>query len=548
MTDRNNRTHFRASKAGHAWPKEGALRFGVWNFSGAWQLRIWSFSAEKFHRERRGTDASNSPNAACVGLVIDEKADTVCGVKTRLLAQMNSLSRRLILVCVILFLGSGTVPQSSVRAAEGKPAIGLKLVAEGLTAPIAVLSLADGSGRLLILDQIGTVHVLNKEGALSDKLFLDVRDRLCKLNKGFDERGLLCLALHPRFRENGKLYAAYSAPRRASAPKEWDHTMHISEFKARDNDRAEVDGSSERVLLAVDKPYFNHNCGRIAFGPDGYLYIGVGDGGNAHGIDDASKNIHGHSPKGNGQDLTNLLGKILRIDVNKAEGDKAYAIPSDNPFARSGGLPEIYAYGLRNPWGISFDRGGAHELFAADVGQSSFEELNIIVKGGNYGWNRREGFVCFDPKNPNKPPADCPKVDDDGKPFLDPMLAYKNFGRFQRDPESRGISVTGGYVYRGKALPQLEGKYVFGDWSRNFVLPDGVLYVASRPASSVSQQWTLEPLEIVGKKDGRVGAFVWAFGEDDEGELYLMANSNNMVLGQNGQPGKNGKVWKLVPM
>ena len=146
------------------------------------------------------------------------------------------------------------VASPSARAADGKPGVGLKLVAQGLTAPIALAALPDGSGRLLILDQIGTVHVLNQDGALSDTLFLDVRDRLVEVKKGFDERGLLCLALHPRFRENGKLYVAYSAPRRGSAPEGWDHTMHISEFKVRENDRAQVDPASERVLLEVDKP------------------------------------------------------------------------------------------------------------------------------------------------------------------------------------------------------------------------------------------------------------------------------------------------------
>lgn len=437
-----------------------------------------------------------------------------------------------------IFLAIGIVATTtSAQAAE----VALKQIAQGFTAPIALAPLMDGSGRLLIVDQIGTVSVLNKDGFISDKLFLDVRAKLTELKKGFDERGLLCVILHPRFKDHGKVYAAYSAPLRSGATTGWDHTMHISEFKTRDNDRSQVDSSSERVLVQVDKPYFNHNCGRMAFGPDGYLYIGVGDGGGANGMDGPADKAAGHIAKGNSQDLNQLLGKILRIDVNKTDGDKAYAIPSDNPFAKGGGRPEIFAYGVRNCWGISFDRGGKHELFAADVGQASWEEVNIIVKGANYGWPRREGLVCFDGKNPTKPPADCPNVDDDGKPFTDPIIAYKNFTKFPKDPEARGVSVTGGYVYRGKALPQLQGKYVFGDWSRSFVKADGVIYVASRPASG-SGPWTLEPLPMAGFPDGQIHIYVWAFGEDEEGELYVFTNTTNALIG------KNGKVWKLSPL
>jgi glucose/arabinose dehydrogenase len=454
---------------------------------------------------------------------------------------MNSFSKLSLHLGGALLAAAVLLTAPTTRAAEVTATVSLKMVAQGLTAPIALTSLSDGSGRLLILDQTGTIHTLNKDGTLSDQLFLDVRDRLAKIKQGFDERGLLCVALHPQFRANGKFYISYSAPRRAAAPEGWDHTMHISEFTAAQGDHSKADPASERVLLQIDKPYFNHNCGRMAFGPDGYLYIGVGDGGAGNGTDEEGSKINGHVAKGNSQDLSQLLGKILRIDVNKSEGGKAYAIPSGNPFVKGGGRPEIFAYGVRNCWGISFDRGGTHELFAADVGQSSFEEVNIIVKGANYGWPRREGFVCFDSKNPANPPADCPNVDDDGKPFTPPILAYKNLGRFQKDPEARGSSVTGGYVYRGKAIPALTGKYVFGDWSRNFVVADGVLFAATRPAEGGSKVWALDSLEVSGKKAGRIGAFVWAFGEDEEGELYVLTNSFNGLVG------KNGKVWKLVP-
>lgn len=403
-------------------------------------------------------------------------------------------------------------------------AVSLKTVADGFTSPTVLVPLMDGSGRLLIADQVGIIHVLNKDDKLSDQPFMDLRSKLAKLNDGFDERGVLGVALHPKFKENRKFYVYYSAPRRKEAPSNFDHTSHISEFKVRENNFAEVDPSSERLLLQIDKPQFNHNCGRLVFGPDGFLYIGVGDGGSAN---DSGP---GHSPQGNGQDTTKHLGKILRIDIDKGD---PYGIPTDNPFPSGGqAKPEIFAYGLRNPWGISFDRGGSHEMFASDVGQDSWEEVNIITKGGNYGWRIREGFECFDPKNSLKPPPDCPKVGDDGKPLIEPILVYKNFKRFMKDPDAKGISVTGGYVYRGKAIPALAGKYIFADWSRAWVSPDGVLFAATRGAD---KKWTMETLLA------KVGAYVVAFGEDEAGELYVLTTGNNSL-----KP-RTGKVSKLVP-
>jgi len=444
-------------------------------------------------------------------------------VKTNLLARTN-----LLLTGICLFI----LTNRAATAAEGSPGIGLKLLAEGFTSPTALMTLDDGSGRLLVADQIGVIYVLAKDGAKAEQPFFDARSRLTKLKDAFDERGLLGLALHPRFKENRKIYVTYSAPLRSGAPADWDDTLRVSEFKVTENDPARVDPGSERVLLEIDKPYFNHNGGCIAFGPEGHLYISVGDGGNAN---DEGK---GHSPQGNGQDTAVLLGKILRIDVDKGN---PYAIPADNPFADGKkGRPEIYAYGIRNAWRISFDRGGSHELFAGDVGQTMYEELDIIVKGGNYGWNLREGFHCFNLKDPLHPQEDCPKVGAAGEPLLDPAFEYKNINGNRRDPEARGISITGGYVYRGKALPQLEGKYVFGDWSRNFVVPDGVMLVASRPASPAEKGWTLKALELASPQ--KIGAFIVAFGQDAEGELFVLTNGRNMITGT------TGKVYKLTPM
>ncbi len=416
-----------------------------------------------------------------------------------------------------------------LRAADVKP--GLKLVAGEFVSPAGLIPLTDGSGKNLVWDQVGQVYLLAK-GA-PPKLFLDLQGRLVKLNEGFDERGVLGLALHPDFKRNGKLYTFYSAPLRAGAPAGFNHTARISEFKVSESDKEKVDVGSERLLLEIDKPQMNHNSGRLAFGPDGFLYIGVGDGGEGNDVG------LGHPPIGNGQTLDTLLGKFLRIDVDHGS---PYAIPQDNPFKNGKGRPEIFAYGLRNPWGFSFDRGGKHELFSADVGQDSFEEINIIVKGGNYGWNMREGFVCFDPKNPVKPPENCAEVGADGKPFIDPILAYKNFKRFAKDPEALGISVTGGYVYRGKSFPDLQGRYIFADWSMKWIKGEGVLFAATRPSSGGGTRWSLAPLELGSHPQGHVGAYVVAIGEDENGELYVMTNDSNQLVG------KTGKVYRLVPM
>jgi len=458
-------------------------------------------------------------------------------VRTRSLFLKRPGFGLVVLVGFLMLWGSA----GRARAAEAKSGVGLKLVAEGFTSPLNLVPLADGSGRLLIADQVGTIQVLNQDGKLSDQLFLDLRSKMTPLIQGFDERGLLGLALHPRFKENRKFYLYYSAPLRKSAPTNFNCTSRLSEFQVMPNDLSRGDLASERVLLEIDKPQMNHNCGRIVFGPDGYLYLGTGDGGGANDGGGPPENALGHAPQGNGQDTTTLLAKILRIDLDHGN---PYAIPADNPFANDKqGRPEIYAYGMRNPWGISFDRGGQHELFAADVGQNLFEELDIIVKGGNYGWRVREGFHGFDPKNPNEPAAETPTVDASGRPFIDPILEYRHPPRNKVDPaQVQGISVTGGYVYRGRALPSLEGKYIFADWSRTWALPDGVLFVASPSPQGRSARWTLEFLPLSAPANGKVGAYIVAFGEDEAGELYVLTNGRNSLTGQ------TGKVFKLVPM
>ncbi|MBN8246163.1 MAG: PQQ-dependent sugar dehydrogenase [Verrucomicrobia bacterium] len=435
---------------------------------------------------------------------------------------MRSLSQRL-----PLFWITGAAAWSLL----GDPVrVALQPVAEGLTSPLSVVPLPDRGA--LVVDQIGMLRVLGGNGQLHPEPALNLTNRLSAINHGsFDERGLIDVALHPDFAGNRRIFVTYTAPRRAEAPADWDCTLRLSEFRLPAGEPLRVDPASEKVLLEVDKPYANHNSGRLAFGPDGLLYLGVGDGGNAHD--------QGKRPEtGNGQNLRSLLGKILRLDVDHPSSGRAYGIPSDNPFADGReALPEIYAYGLRNPWGLSFDRGGSRELFVADVGQDLFEEVDIIRKGGNYGWSLREGLEGFSAQSPKTPPTNAPTVGARGEPLLDPILQYRHTG-LKKDPEAQGISITGGHVYRGKALPALEGRYVFGDWSRNWGVPQGVLLAATRP-SGADTRWSLERLEVVEPK-GFAG-YVTGFGQDRDGELYVLTNGSNGLT-----PGK-GRLWKLVP-
>lgn len=417
--------------------------------------------------------------------------------------------------------------------------IGLRLVAENLGAPISLASIPDGSGRLLLAEQSGVIHLIDSDGKRAEQLFLDLRPRMVTINQGMEERGLLGLALHPQFNSNQKFYVVYSAPLRTNAPPKWDHTERLSEFKASGPDFTSMDPGSERVILEIDEPDWNHNSGRIAFGPDGFLYLSVGDGGAFNDVGDVTRG-RGHPAEGFGQRLDTLLGKVLRLDVDRGN---PYGIPKDNPDADGKkGLPEIYAYGLRNPWGMSFDRGGKHDLILADVGQDRWEEINVIVNGGNYGWRLREGFDGFDPNVPRSAPTNAVSVGADGKPFVDPVLTYKTLRGRGTDSNAFGVTVTGGYVYRGKAIPALFGKYIFADWSRNMAFPDGTLLVAAIPTGGATgARWTVEPLALKDFPNGRIKSYIWALGEDADGELYVLANGMNSAFGT------RGKLFKLVP-
>lgn len=430
---------------------------------------------------------------------------------------------------------SPTPTSAPEPTATPEPVVGLELVAEGLKAPVDLVSAEDGSGRLFIIDQVGLIRILTGEDELLDAPFLDIRDRVVGLTPDYDERGLLGLAFSPNYEESGVFYVYYSAPLRPEAPSGWNHTSRLSAFEVSDTDQNRADPESEQVLLQVDQPQSNHNGGKIAFGPDGYLYVALGDGGGANDVGTGHvEDWYEANRGGSGQDVTeNLLGSIVRIDV---EGGDPYAVPEDNPFVGEEGLDEIWAYGFRNPYRFSFDAGGDRQLFVADVGQNLWEEVNVVTQGGNYGWNVKEGTHCFSPETPNQPPDQCPETEPGGKPLIDPIIEYPN----GNPPDGLGLAVVGGYVYRGDELPGFEGRYVFGDWGRSFALGNGTLFVAWPPEEE-DGLWPFEELRIATRDDGRLGEFLLALGQDAENELYALTS------GTPGPLAEAGRVYQIVP-
>ncbi len=411
--------------------------------------------------------------------------------------------------------------------------IALQVVAEGLTSPLAMAVPDDGTQRLFIVDQVGLIRIVNSDGTLQSAPFLDVADRMPPIGIDFgggfiyDERGLLGLAFHPQYASNGRFYAYYNTPRQPGDPQEADSRVRLSEFRVSAADPNQADPGSERVLFEVVKPQFNHNGGQLAFGPDGFLYVSLGDGGGADDTD------FGHNPDiGNGQDLGTLLGKILRIDV---DGGLPYAVPPDNPFVNTAGArSEIWALGFRNPWRFSFDPGGARRLFTADAGQELFEEVSIVQRGGNYGWRIREGFHCFDPQNPTAPPGQCPATGRGGEPLVDPIIEYPHA---QADGRPVGIAVIGGFVYRGSAISGLAGEYIFGDFSTSFGAADGSIFAAREMPDGT---WERRELEVAGRSGGRIERFVLGMGQDEDGEVYVLTTANLAPSGQTGQ------VYRIV--
>lgn len=335
----------------------------------------------------------------------------------------------------------------------------------GLSSPLFLTHAKDGSGDLYLVERGGNI-ILRRSGASANQTFLDISDRV--LSGG--EQGLLGLAFHPNYKTNGYLYVNYTSVQRDNLGLSAGTTV-IARYTANPSSKT-ADPGSEQILLTINQPFANHNGGWLGFGPDGFLYIATGDGGS------------GGDPQNHGQRLDSLLGKLLRIDVDKASAGKNYAIPSDNPFVgRSGALAEIWAYGLRNPWRGSFDRQNG-DLWVADVGQGAIEEVNRAAgseKGLNYGWKIMEGDQCYGASSCNR------------NGLTLPVYTYNHSGG--------RCSVTGGYVYRGSQYPALRGVYLFADYCTGevFSLRSGV-----------------------GKAELTQAPGVASFGEDEAGELYLL--------------------------
>ncbi|WP_019177083.1 PQQ-dependent sugar dehydrogenase [Methanomassiliicoccus luminyensis] len=427
------------------------------------------------------------------------------------------------------FSGPRPLPVEEAREKMFPAAVGIEIVSEDFINPVALAAPPDSSGRLFVVDQAGKVLVLRSDGTREETPFLDIADEIVELAPKYDERGLLGMAFHPQFRTNGKFYLFYSAPLRDGAPKGWNCTNHLVEYRAAKDDPNRADPGSRRVLLSLDKPQMNHNGGHIAFGPDGYLYVPLGDGGGENDKDE------GHTPgTGNGQDLNALLGKILRIDVDGRSDGKEYGIPPGNPFTDGQGPPEIFAYGLRNPYHISFDAGGDRQLFAGDAGQVRWEEIDIIVRGGNYGWNLKEGSHCFDPNDNAADRLGCSSTGFRGEPLIDPIIEYRNLSN-----RSGGIGsvVIGGYVYRGRAMSSLRGRYIFGDLSGTHGRADGRMFVGSPPPDGGA--WVMDEIIIEGRD--RLNEYVLAFGQDIDNELYVLTSDTQ------GPSGSSGRVYKIVP-
>jgi glucose/arabinose dehydrogenase len=335
--------------------------------------------------------------------------------------------------------------------------------------PIVLTHAGDGSNRVFVAEQHGAIHVLNnKQDVAESKMFLDIRDRV-SYKDSENEEGLLGMAFHPNFKENGEVYVYYSA-------QDPPRTSVISRFRVSADDANRADAATEEQLLVIDQPFWNHNGGTIAFGPDGYLYIGLGDGGA------------GNDPYGNAQNLGVLLGSILRIDVDRKGADgAAYAIPADNPFVdRDGARPEIYAYGLRNVWRLAFDA-ETGVLWCGDVGQNLWEEISLIEKGGNYGWNRRESMHAFGSQGAG--PNDK---------MIEPIWEYDH---------QVGKSITGGSVYRGSRVAELAGKYIYADYV------SGKIYALDYDAASGAVKNYRVPSPMLP---------IISFGEDEQHDVYFM--------------------------
>lgn len=374
--------------------------------------------------------------------------------------------------------------------------IGIEIIAEGFNSPVVLTHPGDGTNRIFIGDQIGIIYIIEND-ILVETPFLDITEKVIELNSGYDERGLLGMTFHPNYEYNGKFYVYYSTHKTGL---EIDHESILVEYTVSEEDPNIANPNSEIIIYRVDQPESNHNGGQIEFGADGYLYIGLGDGGGAGDV---------HGTIGNGQDINTSLGSILRIDIDEGS---PYAIPSDNPFIGINGLDEIYSFGFRNPWKFSFDNetGG---LFVSDVGQDLWEEVDIVIKGGNYGWRIMEGNHFYDED----------LLDSLGLTLDDLEIPIHEYSH------DIGKSITGGYVYRKNPSSELYGKYIFGDWSSDFVSPSGKLYYLEETSPDNWERYNL----LVGESNN-IDRYLLSFGQDESGNIYILSKTTLGPIGTTG--------------
>jgi uncharacterized protein (TIGR03118 family) len=411
---------------------------------------------------------------------------------------------------------------------KGDITIELQPIVDGLIAPLGIAVPDDGSKRMFLYDQAGLAWVVTQEAGKLPTPLLDVRDRLVTFGN-YDERGLLGLATHPDFVHHPLVYTYTSEPINGTADfvnvmpagATNNHQSVLAEWRISPANPDQLDPASRREILRIDKPQSNHNGGTLRFGPDGYLYISLGDGGRANDVAD------GHVPGGNAQNLQRIWGKLLRIDVDsKNSANGKYGIPKDNPFVGQAAVQEIYAYGLRNPFTYSFDS-LTGDLYLGDAGQNNIEEVDLIVKGGNYGWNVKEGTFWFDSVSANIGKVVTGSVRPVPPKLIDPIAEYDH---------GEGAVVIGGFVYRGWENPLLSGRYVFGDWG-SFATPSARLFY-------LEPSFDIKELRV-GLADRSTGFWLRGFGEDDEGELYVFGST---VLGPTGTTGQMLKIIPSLPL
>jgi glucose/arabinose dehydrogenase len=427
--------------------------------------------------------------------------------------------------------------------------ISLQPVASGLVSPVAG-SVAPGDEKhIYVIDQTGqiwSIRTSDQNKKSQPTLFLDLSSRLVKLGLfpplNYDERGLLGIAFHPDYKKNGLFYTYTSEPTKGAADFSTqpagvaqDHQSVITQWhvKKPGEDNSKADVKSARELMRIDEPQFNHNGGALAFGPDKQLYISLGDGGNANDV------APGHVPGGNAQSLApgNVLGKILRINpLGKNSANGKYGIPASNPFVGKPGADEIYAYGFRNPFRMSFDK-ATGKLWVADVGQNDLEEVDIVTKGGNYGWPIKEATFLFD-NGGGTPPAPnfhaFVYLNSPGLPagLIDPIAQYDHVDGVGL-PEVR-VAAIGGFVYRGNNIKAFKGRYVFGDYSAEIgEAANGHLFV-------LNDKNIVTEIKVAGRS--QLGLAVLGWVQDAKSELYLLANGTGTLNG------KTGVVLKLAPV